>query len=236
MKVLCTICARGGSKGVPNKNIRNLFGKPVIAHTIELAKRCSRIDRVVVSTDSPQIAEVARSFGAEAPFLRPAELATDTAAKPPAIRHAVNYYIEQCKFTPDLIIDLDPTSPLRELQDIEKCLDLIEKDPDCDSVITGYLSTKNPYFNMVEVNQDGYAELSKRHLVNGVYVYRRQDAPSVYAMNASIYVWRTGILFQQQNIVSGRVRFYEMPHERSVDIDTEIDFNLVELLMKEKTK
>lgn len=231
--ILCTICARGGSKGVPNKNIRELSGKPLIAHTIEQAVSTKFIDRVVVSTDAEKIANIARQYGAEVPFLRPQSLATDDAPKLPVIQHAVRYYIENLNFKPDYVIDLDPTSPLRISDDIEKCLNLIMNDFNCDSVITGYRSNKNPYFNMVEIDPKGFAYLSKK---TEKQVIRRQDAPIVYAMNASIYVWKTEVLLNQTRIVSGKMKLIEMPKERSIDIDTGIDFKLVELIMREATQ
>ena len=233
MSVLCTICARGGSKGVSNKNIKNLMGKPLIAYTIEQALRFQRIDRVVVSTDSVEIARIAKELGAEIPFMRPSHLATDTAAKLPVIRHAVEYYMKTLNFKPDYIIDLDPTSPLRTLEDIKGCMDLIELNADCESVITGYRSNKNPYFNMVEIGDNGFAKLSKsanKHITD------RQHAPAVFAMNASVYVWKTDVLRKQESIISGNIKFFEMPEERSIDIDSEIDFKFVELLMKENVE
>jgi len=232
LNILCTICARGGSKGVLNKNIRDLLGKPLIAYTIKQALSSKRIGRVVVSTDSEEIAAEGKRYGAEVPFLRPSALAQDHSPKLPVLKHAVNYYIEEMKYSPDVIIDLDPTSPLRKAEDIEGCLDLILNDPHCDSIITGYRSNKNPYFNMIEIGPEGYAHLCKSSEKNRAT--RRQDAPAVYTMNASIYVWRTPALLAQNHVISGKVRFFEMPEERSIDIDTEIDFKLVTLLLKER--
>lgn len=229
MSILCTICARVGSKGIPKKNIRALLGKPLIAYTIELALTCPQINRVAVSTDSLEIAEVAKGFGAEVPYIRPAHLATDEASKLPAIQHLVRHYIDDVKFVPDYVVDLDPTSPLRTTEDVVRCIDLIMNDPECDSVITGYRSNKNPYFNMVELDHNGFASLSKKPEGR---VLRRQDAPVVYAMNASVYVWKSDILFQREDIISGRTKFVEMPEDRSIDIDSETDFKLVELIMK----
>jgi CMP-N-acetylneuraminic acid synthetase len=231
MSVLCTICARGDSKGVPGKNLKNLLGKPLIAYTIEQALNTSFIDRVVVSTDSDKIADIAKQYGAEVPFIRPRSLATDDAPKLPVIKHAVKYYIENLNFNPDYVIDLDPTSPLRTGEDIEKCLNLIINDSNCDLVITGYKSNKNPYFNMVEINSDGFACLSKKPEKQ---IVRRQDAPVVYAMNASVYIWKKTVLFNQTDIIAGRVKLVAMPEERSIDIDSEVDFKLVEYFMKEK--
>ena len=183
MTTIATICARGGSQGLPGKNIRPLQGKPLIAWTIEQALACAAIDSVHVSTDDPAIAEVARACGAEVPGLRPAELATAAAPKLPVIAHLVGA-VEAQGVTVSRIVDLDPTSPLRDLADIDACLGLLDDGTDC--VITAYPAEKNPYFNMVELNSDGLAGLSKppAGAISG-----RQQAPAVYAMNASIYVW-----------------------------------------------
>lgn len=233
MNVLCTICARGGSKGVPNKNIRELLGKPLIAYSIEQALDSEVIDRVVISTDSEQIAAMGKKYGAEVPFKRPSSLAEDASPKLPVIKHAVRYYIEKLNYKPDYVIDMDPTSPLRIKEDIEKCMELIMNDPDCDSIITGYRSNKNPYFNMVEIDAEGFARLSKNPRE---HVATRQEAPPVFAMNASIYAWKTPVLLNQSDVFSGKVTFVEMPEERSIDIDTEIDFKLVEMIMLERQK
>jgi len=231
MQFLCTICARGGSKGVPNKNIRILNGKPLIVYSIEQALSIQTIDCVIVSTDSDEIARIAAVTGAEVPFRRPYHLASDTAPKIPVVQHAVQYVMDNVNARPEYVIDLDPTSPLRNTEDIERCIELLRSDPDCDSVITGYRSNKNPYFNMVEVRKDGFARVSK---TPSRHISRRQDAPLVYTMNASIYGWKRGALFNQKNIFDGRVKLVEMTKERSIDIDSEIDFKLVGLLLKER--
>ena len=226
MSTIATVCARGGSRGVPGKNIRPLAGKPLIVHTIEQALACGDIDAVYVSTDDPRIADVARAAGARVPLLRPAELATDTAPKIPVIRHLVGA-VESGGVIVERIVDLDPTSPLRDLADIEACLRLL--DAQTDVVITGYEAEKNPYFNMVEYRSDGFVELSKRpeRPIAG-----RQGAPKVYAMNASIYVWHRRTL--DKGLWDGRARLHVMPRERSIDIDSEIDLKLVELLLEER--
>lgn len=226
MSTLCTICARGGSQGVPGKNIRNLLGKPLITWSIEQARACPGIDAVCVSTDSEEIAEVALRAGAEVPYLRPAHLATHSAPKVPVIEHLVAE-LETRGRQFQRIVDLDPTSPLRDVADIEACLQLL--DSDADVVITGYESDKNPYFNMVEVGEDGFSHLCKPppNPIAG-----RQGAPRVYAMNASIYVWQRQTLCL--GLWGGRTRLYVMPRNRSIDIDSPLDFRLVELLMAEK--
>lgn len=228
MRTIATICARGGSTGVPGKNIRYLLGKPLIVYSIEHALTCSEIEAVYVSTDNPEIAEISSAAGAIVPFLRPAKLATNLAPKIPVIEHLVDA-IEQSRGTVDRVVDLDPTSPLRTIDDVHTCIRLLDEKTDV--VITGYESDKNPYFNMVENDSDGYARLVKQH--DNVIV-ARQEAPNVYAMNASIYVWHRHSL--QKGLWGGRAKLYVMPRERSIDIDTELDFQIVELLMRKQAQ
>jgi CMP-N,N'-diacetyllegionaminic acid synthase len=225
MKII-TICARGGSQGVPGKNIRSLLGKPLIAWTIEQAIECPDIDGVYVSTDCEAIAEVARQYGARVPFIRPASMATNDAPKIPVIRHLAEW-VHANVGNVEMIVDLDPTSPLREVSDITDCMNMLNTPTDV--VITAYESDKNPYFNMVEINEDGYAKLSKPPISE---VFGRQSAPKVYSMNGSVYVWhRTTI---EKGLWGGCTAVHVMPRERSIDIDSSIDFKLVELLMREK--
>ena len=223
---IATVCARGGSQGLPGKNIRLLLGKPLIAYTIEQALAHPLIDRVFVSTDSPQIASVARDVGADVPFLRPEVMATNTAPKMPVIEHLVDWVVNYVGPI-QRIVDLDPTSPLRYPSDITACLELL--DSDTDVVITGCQATKNPYFNMVEPTSNGSVHLVKT-TPGGVSA--RQAAPPVYSMNASIYCWHFHSL--TKGLWNGRTRLHVMPRERSIDIDEPIDFRLVELLMAER--
>lgn len=225
---IISICARGGSTGVPGKNIRPLCGKPLIAWTIEQALASGLADRVYVSTDSPAIAGVARSYGAEVPFLRPAELATASAGKLPVILHLVDW-VENAHGAVSRIIDLDPTSPLRAIADIQACDALL--DDQTGLVITGYESDKNPYFNMVEQKADGGFE---RVCPPAVEVLGRQGAPRVYAMNGSVYAWHRHSL-KSSLWAAGRIRLHVMPRDRSIDIDHPVDFDLVELLMNRRT-
>jgi len=214
---------RGGSKGVPNKNLRLLKGKPLMAYTIEQAKQCGLFEYIVVSTDSEEIAEVAKSFGAEAWFLRPENLATDEAFKLPAIRHALLESEKRYGYEYDVLVDLDVTSPLRLVKDITNAYDyFISKDADI--LITASPARKNPYFNMVEIVNDRI-QIVKR-LDKGPV--RRQDAPQVYDMNASIYIWRREALLNCDTLYTDKTALYIMPEERSVDIDTEWDWKLVE--------
>lgn len=224
MTTIATICARGGSQGVPGKNIRMLAGKPLIVHTIDQALASSDISAVYVSTDSPEIAEIARAAGAQVPYLRPAELATSSAPKVPVIRHLVAE-VERLGQVVTRVVDLDPTSPLRTMQDIENCMALY--DDQTDVVITAFEAEKSPYFNMVEYRPDGSVGLVKPPPSE---LAGRQAAPKVFSMNASIYVWRPSAL--NFGLWAGRVKLYEMPRERSIDIDSEIDFFFVERLLE----
>jgi CMP-N,N'-diacetyllegionaminic acid synthase len=226
--VLCTICARGGSKGVKNKNIKELGGKPLIAYTIEQAKASKLFEHIVISTDSDAIADVAKTYGAEVFFKRSDEMASDTAGKLDVIRDAFMrseaYYQKQY----DYLIDLDATAPLRSVEDIKNSFAQFLKD-DNDNLITGVHARKSPYFNQVEVGEDGIVGLSKKPVKP---ILRRQDAPKVYDMNASIYIWKREVILEEKTLFLEKTGLYVMPEERSIDIDTELDFKFVEFLMK----
>jgi CMP-N-acetylneuraminic acid synthetase len=232
MNITCVIGARGGSQGVPGKNIRPLLGKPLIAWSIEQALACPRIRRVVVSTDSPAIAEVARAHGAEVPFMRPAELATSTAGKWEVWQHALQACDAHYAGEPvDLFVDLDCTSPLREVDDISRAIEQFERSPGVDAVFSVCEARKNPYFNMLEVDEDRRLRICKalpKPLV------RRQDAPQVLEHVASVYVLSPAYLRRGTGLLSGRTQGYLMAPERSLDIDCEFDFELVEYLMRKR--
>ena len=224
MTTIATICARGGSKGLPGKNIRNFHGKPLIAHSIAHALACPQIDMVYVSTDDVGIAEVARSSGAHVPYLRPAELANDTAPKLPVIEHLVAYLEAQGQAV-SRIVDLQPTSPLRETSDIAQAL-LCQSDAEL--VVSVSPAADNPYFNLVEAESAGWLHLSK-----GDGSTRRQDAPTVYALNGSIYVWQRAALRRSASsgvLWGNRIAAYVMPRWKSVDIDDLDDFEYAEWL------
>ncbi|MBI4432078.1 MAG: acylneuraminate cytidylyltransferase family protein [Candidatus Omnitrophica bacterium] len=230
MKRLCVICARGGSKGVKNKNIRPLAGKPLIAHTISQAKASGLFTAIAVTSDSAAILEAGRKWGADFLIRRPAKLATDHAPKLPAIRHCVSAVEKSTGFIFETVCDLDPTSPLRHVDDILKAVSLLEKS-DAANVITGAASRRSPYFNLVELGKNGAPKLSKPPAAP---VLRRQDSPRCYDMNASIYVWNRKNLFREDPLFNKATRFYEMPPERSLDIDSELDFEIVGFLMTRK--
>lgn len=230
MKRLCTICARGGSKGVKGKNIRPLQGKPLIAYSIEQARASGLFDAIAVSSDSRQILDIAQQAGADFLVQRPEVLATDQAAKLPVIRHCVAEVEQRAGIRFETLVDLDATSPLRLAEDIVGAVALLEQS-DAGNVITAMPSRRSPYFNLVELNAAGVVVLSKPP--SGAVV-RRQDAPLCYDMNASVYVWRHDVLFSSETVFNGDTKLYVMPEERSIDIDSEVDFRLVELLMQER--
>ncbi|MFW2352984.1 cytidylyltransferase domain-containing protein [Aliarcobacter butzleri] len=228
--VLCTICARGGSKGVKNKNIKELNGKPLIAYTIEQAKASGLFEHIVVSTDSDDIANVAKEYGAEVFFRRSEEMASDTAGKLDVIKDAFEKSEKYYNKTFDYLIDLDATAPLRIVEDIINSFKQFKED-DNDNLITAMPSRRSPYFNLVEQDKDGKVYLSKKL---GDTVVRRQDAPKSYDMNASIYIWKRDIILNKNSLFLEKTGLYVMPEERSIDIDNELDFKFVEFLMKEK--
>lgn len=231
MKVICTICARGGSEGVKNKNLRLLRRKPLIAHSILQAKQSKLFDVIAVSSDSKKILSVAKKWGADYLIERPPELATSTAAKLPVIRHAVleTEILTSCQF--DIMVDLDATSPLRNVDDLRDSFDLFVRHKDAMNLITGSIARKSPYFNMVEIDQNNFARLSKSFATP---VLRRQDTPLCYDMNASIYIWKREAFFQSLPVVSDRTLLYVMPEERSIDIDTPLDMEFVRFLAKSR--
>ena len=226
--VLCTICARGGSKGVKNKNIKEINGKPLIAYTIEQAKDSGLFEHIVISTDSDDIADIAKEYGAEVFFKRSAEMASDTAGKLDVIRDAFmkseEYYNKQF----DYLIDLDATAPLRNVNDIiDSFNQFIENNND--NLITAMPSRRSPYFNLVEQDKEGKVYLSKKL---DSAIMRRQDAPKSYDMNASIYIWKRDSILNEKVLFLETTGLYVMPEERSIDIDNELDFEFVEYIIK----
>lgn len=228
--ILCTICARGGSKGVKNKNIKELNGKPLIAYTIEQAKNSGLFEHIVISTDSDNIASVAKQYGAEVFFKRSEEMASDTAGKLDVIKDAFKRSEEYYNRTFDYLIDLDATAPLRSVEDIINSFNQF-KENNNDNLITAMPSRRSPYFNLVEQDKDGKVYLSKK--LDGAVV-RRQDAPKSYDMNASIYIWKRDVILDESSIFLENTGLYLMPEERSIDIDNELDFEFVEFLMEKK--
>ena len=227
MPILCTICAREGSKGVIGKALRLLNDKPLVAYTIEQALSANIFDHVVISTDSKKIAEKSKTFGAEYFFIRPKELATDTSNKLDVIRHALLEAEKIYKKKFEIIVDLDITSPLRDVADIQKALKNF-LDTNSDNLISACPSKKNPYFNMVEIVNNRVQIIKKTQK----QIIHRQKAPKTYEMNAAIYIWKREVILNSNELFTDKTCLYEMSEKQSFDIDTEHDLNIVEFLLK----
>lgn len=220
-KVLALIPARGGSKGIPGKNIADLAGKPLIAWTIEAAKGCPGIDAIVLSTDDPAIASVAARFGCAVPFMRPPELATDESSSMDVVYHA----LEQLPGF-DVVVLLQPTSPLRASADIEMCLNLLKNAP---AVVSMRPSQDHPYLTY-QIN-DGGTLTPFVQPVPGKSL-RRQDLPGAWCLNGAIYAADIDWLKEQGGFISSETAAYQMPSERSIDIDTPADLRLAGELLQ----
>lgn len=229
LKICVFIFARGGSKGVPGKNIKMLGGKPLIAHSIELAKKCPSVSRVIVSTDSEEIAAVARNYEAEVPFSRPQNLAEDNSPEWLAWQHAVAEVMKDYPF--DYFVSLPTTSPFRSVDDVERAVEMIQNNPDTDFIISACKSERNPWFNMVMVNKKGFAEIINK---TDQKISRRQDAPEAWDVTTVLYVGRPSFILNSTGIFNGNVKIIEIPKERAIDIDTPYDFLLAEFLYSTK--
>lgn len=223
------VFARGGSKGVPKKNIYILHGKPLIAYTIETALKSKYIEDIVVSTDDEEIANISDGYGAKVPFLRPQSLSADTSAEWDAWRHAVS----ECKKSKpfDVFVSLPATAPLRAVQDIDGAIDMYINS-DCDMVLTGCKSKRHPMFNMVKLSKDGGVELFSKSEKS---IQRRQDASIVYDLTTVAYVCSPQYVLEADNLFSGRVLLYEVPAERALDIDDLYDMKVAEYFLESKS-
>jgi N-acylneuraminate cytidylyltransferase/CMP-N,N'-diacetyllegionaminic acid synthase len=230
MRRLCTICARGGSEGVKGKNVRPLLGKPLIVYSIDQALKSGQFDVIAISSDSEEILSIAGNSGVDYLVRRPAELAENTSPKLPVIKHCVREVEHLSAQRYEIVVDLDATSPLRAVSDIVNVIRLLET-KNVSNVITGMPAKRSPYFNLVEVNPEGTVQLSKPL---SVAVTRRQDSQKCYDMNASIYAWKRDVLFESPTIFNHDTLLYDMPEERSIDIDSELDFEIVELIMRKR--
>lgn len=228
--LLCVIPARGGSKGLPGKNIRPLMGLPLIAHSIRCAALCPEIDRCVVSTDSEEIAAVARAHGGSTPFLRPADLASDTAPMLGVLQHALRAVEVLDARRYESLLLLDPTSPGRLPSDLSSAVELLSEDPEADGVVGVSRPEFNPYWHCV-IERDGYM-VPLMSEASG-YV-RRQDLPEVFRINASLYLWRRDFLLGVTGSwMNGRLRMLEIPEARAVHIDDADEFARADLMVRQ---
>lgn len=231
MSTVAFIFARSGSKGLPRKNVRLLGGKPLIAHAIECAIAVKSIDRVIVSTDSVEIAEISRKYGAETPFIRPLDLASDDSPEWLSWQHALKYLRDYDSASlPKEFIVLPVTAPLRKPSDVEECLEVF-RNSSADIVITVTEASRNPYFNMVKRNNNGEYDLV---LSGTLSPKRRQDTPKVFDVVTTCYVARPDFVLNNDSIFQGKVRAVHVPKERAIDIDSLLDFKLAEYLFSIK--
>ncbi len=221
--ILVIIPARGGSKGIPGKNLKVLGDKPLIAYTIEVALELFKENQICVSTDDEEIADFARSYGNIVPFMRPAHLSTDEASSQDVILHALDFYREK---TFKSVVLLQPTSPFRKKEHVTACLNLF--DSSLDMVTTVYESKSNPYFNLMEENEEGFLEKSKPSGYT-----RRQDCPPVYELNGAVYVINTVSVRTMPIARFEKVKKVEMSSFDSIDLDTPLDWKIATLVLAE---
>jgi CMP-N,N'-diacetyllegionaminic acid synthase len=230
-RILAVIPARGGSKGLPNKNIRDLAGLPLIAHSIRCARLSPLISRTIVSTDSEKIAEVAGSHGADVPFLRPAELASDTAAMWPVVRHALAEAEKQEGKTYDAVLLLDPTTPGRIPADIEKAASLLAKEPSAAGVVAASEPGFSPLWESVVDREGWMVDLFAEHIHHS----RRQDVPTVYRINGCLYLWRADFVRNEtESWRDGKHLILVLPEARAIHIDELYQFQLADLQIRHK--
>jgi CMP-N,N'-diacetyllegionaminic acid synthase len=228
-KTIGIIPARGGSKGIPRKNIKLLADKPLIAWTIEAALDSHGLDRVIVSTDDEQIAKISREWGAQVPFLRPARLAEDNSPAIAVVLHALDQMDLKESFCPDYVLLLQPTSPLRTSQDIDNARQMASRH-NADAVVSICVANPHPYLTK-RLSEDGtiadFVPLDK------VYT-RRQDFPPAYALNGAIYLNRRSSLLREKTFHPVGTYGYVMPEENSIDIDNPWDFHLADLILRDR--
>lgn len=225
---IAAICARGGSKGVPRKNLRSLHGKPLIGRAVEQALASGLFDRVVASTDDPEMARVAAEHGAEVPFLRPAELARDHTNKWDVFRHLVSQLEAGGGRRVGVVADLDTGAALRTVEDIRGALERLQA-TGADVCVTAYEADHNPYYNMVQL--DASSGLARVCIQPEKPIANRQQAPAVYNLSPAIFAIRRDALWEHDHWSQCKMTLSIIPRERAVDIDTEFDFRLVESLM-----
>jgi len=237
-KTLAIIPARGGSKGIPRKNIKPFLGKPLIAYTIEIALKSKLIDKVIVSTDDEEIAEIAKKYGVEVPFLRPKELATDTSPVIETLRHATKFFEERGIFFDNIVV-LEPTAPLRDIQDVEIAIERLNED-DVDTVV-GACKFEIDFSDIMVLKENGYI---KPFLDVEKLTYRRQNTKNIVKLNAAVYAAKRDVIMDPKTKILNpygendylRTKIVLMPEERSIEIDKLIDFEFAEFLMKRKVE
>ena len=220
-KILAVITARAGSKRLPNKNILDLAGKPLIAWTIDEAKKSKYIDKLIVSTDSEKIAEICKQYGAEVPFMRPDELASDTANSISVLKHSIEFFKNEF----DYVLLLQPTSPLRTVKDIDKAIENLNNN--VKAVVSVCETEHSPLWSNTLPDDLNMANFIKPEIKNK----RSQDLPKYYRLNGAIYISEIDYFYQNNGFIGQLTKAYIMNQLNSIDIDTEIDFKLCEVFI-----
>lgn len=227
MKTLVVITARGGSKGLPGKNIKLLDGKPMIEYTINAAREIFDDSLIYVSTDSQEIIDVAERTGLQTPFVRPNHLATDTTNSRDVLLHSIEHFKKENGSVPEIVVLLQPTSPLRTSTHIKSALKLYSKN--IDMVISVKQTESNPYYVLFEENNNGYLERSKK-----ANFTRRQDCPDVWEVNGAIYIINVKSIIAKPMSEFKKIKKFEMDQHSSLDIDNQLDFTIVEHILASK--
>ena len=239
IEILGIIPARGGSKGVPGKNIRDLAGKPLIVWTIEAAKESKLLTRVIVSTDSKEIGEIAKAYGAEVPFLRPAEISGDLATDVEFLNHALNFLKEKENYEPDIILRLPPTSPLRTAAHIDQGIQKLLDNPDADSCRPITESPKHPYKMWKAIEGSATMEPFLPKTITKMdepYNLPRQMLPKVYVHTGAMDVMRITTIRDLKSTSGSKVAYFFMKPEDSINIDSALDFEVAEILMRKRLR
>jgi len=228
--ILGLIPARGGSKGLPRKNIKPLLGKPLIAWTIEQALASKYLDRVIVSTDDKEIAEISKKYGAEVPFIRPKELARDDSTTSDVILHVLKWF-EEAEEKFDYLALLEPTSPLREKDDIDKCIELLINNEAAKSIVSvSKLESAHPEFNIIIDEKSSF--IKKIDGSTDFRILKRQDLSSVYFFDGTIYISEVKAFFKKQTFYHNRTLAYIVPRWKSIEVDEIFDLICVEAIIK----
>ena len=230
MKPICIIPARGGSKGVPRKNIRRILNKPLIAYTIEKSLKSDIFSHVIVSTEDKEIAKISKQYGADVPFMRPKNLAKGNTGMVEVLIHAVTK-LNSLGYDFEIFVNRDCTVPFIRDIDIKSSINLLKK-TNCDAVYGVYLQHFNPYFNMIEIGKNGYIEFSKKLKIKPT---RRQDAKKVYQLNG-LFTYNTKQFLKYKNQYPPKGLPIKIPPESGIMIDTELEFRIVEMMLKQKIK
>lgn len=228
-KVICSICARAGSKGVKNKNVRSLLDKPLVQYTFDCAKQSEKITDIVVSSDCETVLEISKNNNINFIFRRDTSLASDSASKWDVFIDLVNKFESETGEKIKYLIDLDITVPTRKSEYIDECIDMLEENGSVEVVITGYEPERNPYFNMMEIAKDGFARIVTK---TDDAITCRQDAPVVYSLSPAVFAIKRDTLFKYKHWSEAICKIHLIPREFALDIDTELDFKIVEYLMR----